>query len=83
MEDPFYMPEHFSEEMLEPFEWGQILATLDVCANEATPTKFCDKMGNAVFPIMMMNALKDEVSEVIIQVTSRPKRRIKLKLVLS
>ena len=30
-------------------------------------------MGNAIFPIMMMNALKDEVSEVVIQETTTKK----------
>ena len=59
IEDPFYMPEPFPEEMLEPFEWGHILATLDVCANEATPTKFCDELGNQIMPILMMNVVQN------------------------
>ena len=44
-EDSDYVPEPFPEEQLEPLERIQILATLDVCANETTPTKFCDDEG--------------------------------------
>ena len=57
IEYPFYMPKPFPEEVLEPFEWGHILATLDVCTNETTPTKFCDEFGSKVMPILMMSVV--------------------------
>ena len=54
-EDSDYVPEPFPEEQLEPLERIQILATLDVCANETTPTKFCDDEGYDIIAFNMVN----------------------------
>ena len=43
-EDSDYIPQPFPEQLMEPLEWTQILATLDVCVNEVTPTRFYDEM---------------------------------------
>lgn len=54
-EDSDYVPEPFPEEQLEPLEWIQILATMDVCANETTLTKFCDDEGYDIIPFNMVS----------------------------
>ena len=41
--DEEYVPDPFPEEMFEPIEWMQMLANIDVCVNETTPTKFVDE----------------------------------------
>ena len=40
--------------MFEPIEWMQMLATLDVCTTETTPTKFVDEDGHDVTPFFML-----------------------------
>ena len=57
-EDSDYIPEPFPEQLMEPLEWTQILATLDVCINEVTPTRFCDKNGLDITPLCMIKAIK-------------------------
>lgn len=59
-EDSDYVPEPFLEELLEPLEWIQILATLDVCVNETTPTKFCDDEGYDIIPFNMVRPTLEE-----------------------
>ena len=57
IEDEAYMPEPFPEEEFEPLEWSHLLATLDVCTSEKTPTKFYDENGYDIMPIMMVNCI--------------------------
>ena len=52
--DDAYVPEPFLEDEFEPIEWRGILATLDVCVNEMTPTIFCDEEGYDIIPICMI-----------------------------
>lgn len=60
IEDTKYIPEPFPEEALEPLEWQQILATLDVCAINAGPTmQFCDQDGYDMVPYYMVKAVND------------------------
>lgn len=66
-EDSDYIPDPFPEEMFEPLEWTQILATLDVCVNEVTPTKFCDKNGLDIVPICMINGIQRPQEEALNQ----------------
>ena len=47
--DDAYIPVPFPEDEFKPVEWRGILATLDVCVNEMTPTVFCDEEGYDVF----------------------------------
>ena len=44
----------FPEDEFKPIEWRGILATLDICVNETTPTVFCDEEGYNVIPICMI-----------------------------
>ena len=53
-----YVPEPFPEKELEPHGWNNILATLDVCTNELTPTMFCDEEGYDLFPFQMVKFLQ-------------------------
>ena len=57
-EDSDYIRESFPEQLMEPLEWTQILATLDVCANEITPARFCDENGLDITPLCMIKAIK-------------------------
>ena len=52
--DDAYIPEPFPEDEFKPIEWRGILATLDVCVNETTPTVFCNEEGYDVIPICMI-----------------------------
>ena len=52
-----YVPEPFPEKEFEPHGWSDILATLDVCTNEVTPTMFCDEEGYDLFPFQMVKIL--------------------------
>ena len=52
--DDAYVPEPFPEDEFKPIEWRGILATLDVCVNETTPTVFCDEEGYDIIPICMI-----------------------------
>ena len=54
-EDSDYVLEPFPQEQLEPLEWIQILATLDVCENETTSTKFCDDEGYDIICFNMVS----------------------------
>ena len=59
LKDEAYVPEH----MFEPNEWNQILATLDVCVNEVTPTKFCDENGYDIVPYFMLSPILESENE--------------------
>ena len=47
-EDKEYIPDPFPEELFKPLKWMQMLATMDICTNETTPTKFVDEEGMIV-----------------------------------
>ena len=51
--DEAYIPVPFPQHLLEPQEFHDILATLDVCALPR-PTQFCDPDGNGIIPIQML-----------------------------
>ena len=55
LNDPEYFLEPFLEDKFEPFEWTHILATLSICTNKLTQTQFCDKEGNDIVPLCMVN----------------------------
>ena len=61
--DEAYVPEPFPEVELEPLEWVQILATLDVCVNDVNPTNFCDEQGFDIVPFQMMNVINEQSTE--------------------
>ena len=52
--DDAYIPEPFPEDESKPIEWRGILATLDICVNETTPTIFCNEEGYNIIPICMI-----------------------------
>ncbi|MCO5593057.1 hypothetical protein L7F22_047062 [Adiantum nelumboides] len=58
MDNEDYIPEHFLEQIFEPFGWTEILATLDVCVNELIPTKFCDEKGYDLVSCFMLKLMK-------------------------
>ncbi|MCO5585802.1 hypothetical protein L7F22_039737 [Adiantum nelumboides] len=62
-EDFDYIPEPFPKERMEPLEWTQILATLDICVNELTPTRFCDDEGYDLIPFNMIQGVLVTVDE--------------------
>ena len=47
---------------MEPLEWTQNLATLDVCVNEVTPTRFCDENGLDITPLCMIKAITSDIA---------------------
>ena len=47
----------FPEELFEPLEWMQMLATIDTCTNETTPTKFVDEEGYDCTPLWMIRTI--------------------------
>src|SRR5271170_600170 len=57
--DEAYIPEPFPEADLEPSGWRDILATLDVCVNEVTPTVFCDEEGYDLAPFQMIRVIPE------------------------
>ena len=57
-ESETYVPEPFPEKEFEPHGWSDILATIDVCTNEVTPTMFCDEEGYNLFPFQMVKVLQ-------------------------
>ena len=52
-----FILEQFPKHELDPLEWMNILATLNVCVNEVTPTKLCDEDGYDLVPIMIVNTI--------------------------
>ena len=56
MGDKDYIPNPFSEDEFKPAGWRDILATLDMCVNDLTPTKFCDEEG---FDRMMIRVIHE------------------------
>ena len=48
LDDLEYCPKPFLEDQFKPLEWTHVLATLDVCTNEATQIKFCDEEGHEI-----------------------------------
>ena len=49
-----YIRDPFPEDEFEPVGWRDILATLDVCVNDLTSTKFCDEEG---YDLMMIRVI--------------------------
>ena len=48
---------------MEPLEWTQILATLDMCVNKVIPIKFCDENGLDLIPFYMVNGIQDTLKQ--------------------
>ncbi|MCO5581536.1 hypothetical protein L7F22_035422 [Adiantum nelumboides] len=61
--DSDYILVPFPEERMEPLVWTQILATLDICVNELTPTRFCDDEGYDLIPFNMIQGVLVTVDE--------------------
>ena len=53
--DEAYIPVPFREHLIDPQEFHDVLATLDICALPR-PTQFCDPEGNDIIPIRMIRA---------------------------
>ena len=56
-DDEAYIPEPFPEAKLQPDGWQDVLATVDVCVNEVTPTVFCDEEGYDLVPFHMVKLI--------------------------
>ena len=63
-DDANYIPAPFPEEIFEPVEWMQMLANIDVCVNETTPTKFVDEEGHDIVPFFMVKSIKQDTSSI-------------------
>ena len=50
--------------MFEPVEWMQMLAKIDVCVNETTPTKFVDEEGHDNAPLFMVKTIGEDTSSI-------------------
>ena len=59
MEDKAYGPQPFSNELLELYEWMDILDTLDTCAL-SLQSQFCDENGYDIVPICTITCLREE-----------------------
>ena len=55
--DEDYILKPFPNDQFIPDTWQDVLATVDVCVNEVTPTVFCDKEGYDIIPIHMVKVL--------------------------
>ena len=56
-DDEAYIAEPFPEAKLQPDGWYDVLATVDVCVNEVTPTVFCDEQGYDLVPFHMIKVI--------------------------
>ena len=61
--DEDYILEPFSNDQFIPDAWQDVLATVDVCVNEVTPTVFCDEEGYDIIPVHMIRVLNDETKQ--------------------
>ena len=55
--DEDYILEPFPNDQFIPDAWQDVLATVDVCVNEVTPTVFCDEEGYDIVPVHMVRVL--------------------------
>ena len=76
-DDEAYIPDPFPEDEFEPHGWDQILATLDVCANETTTTRFCDENGYDIMPVMMINCFHSPCTDSLAVETSKQIHAVK------
>ena len=60
--DP-YILDPFPNEKFVPDAWMDILATVDVCVNEVTPTVFCDEEGYDLVPFHMISIVNDPLNK--------------------
>ena len=58
-----YILDPFPNDKFVPYAWMDILAILDVCVNEVTPTIFCDEEGYDLIPFHMVFAIKDHSNQ--------------------
>ena len=58
--DEDYILEPFPNDQFIPDAWQDVLATVDVCVNEVTPTVFCDEEGYDIIPVHMIRVLHEE-----------------------
>jgi len=63
-ENKDYIPNPFSEEEFEPAGWMDILATLDICVNNSTQTKFCDDERYDISPLCMIRVELEQPTQV-------------------
>ena len=42
-----------------------MLANIDVCVNETTPTKFVDEEGHDIVPLFMVKSMKEDTSSIL------------------
>ena len=61
--DEDYILEPFPNDQFIPDAWQDVLATVDVCVNEVTPTVFCDEEGYDIVPVHMVRVLHDETKQ--------------------
>ena len=61
--DEDYILEPFPNDQFIPDSWHDILATVDICVNEVTPTVFFDEEGYDIIPIHMVRVLHEETKQ--------------------
>ena len=61
--DEDYILEPFPNDQFIPDAWQDVLATVDVCVNEVTPTVFCDEEGYDIIPVHMVRVLHEETKQ--------------------
>ena len=61
--DEDYILEPFPNDQFIPDAWQDVLATMDVCVNEVTPTVFCDEEGYDIIPVHMIRVLHEEIKQ--------------------
>ena len=77
--DEDYILEPFPNDQFIPDAWQDVLATVDVCVNEVTPTVFCDEEGYDIIPVHMVRVLHEETKlEDDKRDTTKPPRDLKL-----
>ena len=54
-----YILDPFPNDKFVPDAWMDILATVDVCVNEVTPSVFCDEEGYDLISFHMVFAIED------------------------
>ena len=57
-----YTPKPFPKDLFKPLEWTHILAILDVCTNKITQMQLCDKDGNDIIPLCIVELCLNESS---------------------
>jgi hypothetical protein len=76
-QDEAYIPEPFLEAKLQPDGWQDVLATVDVCVNEVTPTVFCDEEGYDLTPFHMIRVITNNVENMEESKEQAHKRKIR------